>query len=226
MCIREQTARGIRKNATLMDQSIQTQIIANTIFAHRSKIRNLTFAFATTAGLSSLPMGKDKLGQAQKEAFGSLLVAHARLTKAIDAELTEVNLPTLEVYDVLLALEDAPGRKLTMSDLAEAVVFSRSGLTRLIDRLEAQGYVCREAHPKDRRSLYAVLTEKGLQTRKDAWQPYSEMIHRHFGRFVTNEEAHTMRSALKRAISEHVTSDQALREVSITGKPQNKKPSG
>ncbi|MBX3120391.1 MAG: MarR family transcriptional regulator [Fimbriimonadaceae bacterium] len=168
-------------------------------------------------------MTKVQLGQAQKEAWGSFLVAHSRLTKAIDAALLAEDLPSLEVYDVLLALEDAPDQRLTMSDLANAVVFSRSGLTRLVDRLEQQDLVRRCAHPRDRRSLYAVLTPTGLKKREESWPRYAELIHEHFGRFIPNEEAQAMRDALKRATSAHVNSDEAAREPSITGESPAKR---
>lgn len=162
-------------------------------------------------------MSKGKLGQIQKEAWGTMLVAYARLTKALDAKFVAEGLPALEVYDVLLALEDAPDRRLTMSELAEAVVFSRSGLTRLVDRLQMQGYVHREMHPRDRRSTYAVLTTAGLELRERAWPRYSELIQEHFGQYVSDEEAQAMRDTLKRVIAEHFYSDQATRELSITG---------
>lgn len=163
-------------------------------------------------------MTKDKLGRVQQEAWGHMLVAHSRLTKAIDAVLQAEGLPSLEVYDVLLALEDAPDRRLTMSDLADAVVFSRSGLTRLVDRLEQQGLVERAAHPRDRRSLFAVLTKKGLKTREQSWPRYSQLIQEHFGQFVDDDEAAAMTSALKRATLSHVCSDQDARRASFPAK--------
>ena len=71
-------------------------------------------------------------------------------------------------YDVLVQLAEAPNNRLRMSDLAEAVLLSRSGLSRLVDRLQKDGLVQREPDPLDARGLYTVLTEKGRATLRDA----------------------------------------------------------
>jgi DNA-binding MarR family transcriptional regulator len=135
-----------------------------------------------------------------KEAWGTFLVAHASLTRKIDKVLQAEGLLSFQVYDVLLALEDAPDSRLRMSDLAEVVVFDPSSVTRLIDRLEAQGLVRRVAHPTDRRSVFACITEKGLEARKRTWPRYSELIQEHFGRFLTEADALVMRDGLMRTL--------------------------
>src|SRR6201994_4947605 len=66
-------------------------------------------------------------------------------------------------YDVLLQLAEAPDHRLRMADLAERVLLSRSGLTRLVDRLTAEGLVTRAPFPGDARGLYTVLTDAGLR---------------------------------------------------------------
>jgi DNA-binding MarR family transcriptional regulator len=70
---------------------------------------------------------------------------------------------SLAWYDVLLQLAEAPDRRLRMADLAARVLLSRSGLTRLVDRLQAEGLVAREPYPGDARGMYTVLTAEGLQ---------------------------------------------------------------
>lgn len=90
------------------------------------------------------------------------LRAHAVLLRRLEADLlAEHGLP-LATYDVLVQLVEAPERRLRMTDLAERVLLSRSGLTRLVDRLEREGLVSREACPSDARGLFAVLTPTGL----------------------------------------------------------------
>lgn len=74
--------------------------------------------------------------------------------------MAEQRLP-LAMYDVLVQLAEAPGRRLRMTDLAEAVLLSRSGLTRLVDRMTRAGHVRREPSPNDARGVYAVLTDAG-----------------------------------------------------------------
>lgn len=92
----------------------------------------------------------------------SFLRAHARVVTELEAELsTQAGLP-LSWYDVLLQLAEAPNRRLRMAELAERVLLSRSGLTRLVDRLQAAGLVRREADPNDARGTFTVLTDAGL----------------------------------------------------------------
>lgn len=137
-----------------------------------------------------------QLGECQKKAWGLLLLSHSAATRKIDAALRSEGLPSLEVYDVLLALEDAPDRRMRMVDLAEAVIFSPSGLTRLIDRMEATGLVERRACPGDRRAIHVQITDKGLKAREGAWPAYSALIQEHFGRFLTDIQARNIAEGL------------------------------
>jgi DNA-binding MarR family transcriptional regulator len=90
-----------------------------------------------------------------------LLRAHARILRRLEADLvTEQALP-LASYDVLVQLVEAPEHRLRMTELAERVLLSRSGLTRLVDRLEREGLVARAACESDARGLFAVLTPAG-----------------------------------------------------------------
>ncbi|MFM9872521.1 MAG: MarR family winged helix-turn-helix transcriptional regulator [Fimbriimonadaceae bacterium] len=86
----------------------------------------------------------------------------------LDSRLRKAGQISLDVYEVLRTLEDSEGHKLRMSELAETILFSRSGLTRMIDRLEEIGYVVREPSPDDRRGWFAVVTEKGIAARQAA----------------------------------------------------------
>jgi len=129
------------------------------------------------------------LGDDQKKAWSLLLLSHSAATRKIDAALRSEGLPSLEVYDVLLALEDAPERRMRMVDLAEAVIFSPSGLTRLIDRMEKSGLVERKACPGDRRAIHVQLTGAGLKKRETSWPRYAALIQEHFGRFLSDDAA-------------------------------------
>lgn len=142
----------------------------------------------------------EELSESSKNAWGALLVSHSVVTRQLDRQLQLEGFPSLEVYDVLLALEDAQDQKMRMCELANRVIFSPSGLTRLVDRLEKAGFVRREAHPTDRRSLYAVLTEGGLAERERAWPRYRELIQQHFGQALSNSEADVIGQSLSRVI--------------------------
>jgi DNA-binding MarR family transcriptional regulator len=90
-----------------------------------------------------------------------MLRAHAELTKELDAQLAREHQLPLSSYEVLLFLADAPDGRMRMSDLAESVLLSRSGLTRLVDRLERDGLLKRERCESDARGLFAEITPEG-----------------------------------------------------------------
>ena len=88
---------------------------------------------------------------------------HTALVKALDAELTAAHDLPLSSYEVLITLESAPGHKRRMAELADSVLLSRSGMTRLVDRLERDGLLVRDTCTDDGRGCFAVLTDKGRE---------------------------------------------------------------
>jgi len=113
-------------------------------------------------------------------AWRSFLRAHARITRELERELVAEQRLSLAAYDVLVQLAEAPGRMLRMTDLAEAVLLSRSGVTRLVDRLERAGLVARQRASADGRGVVAVLTESGLDRLRVAAVTHLDGIVRHF----------------------------------------------
>jgi DNA-binding MarR family transcriptional regulator len=146
---------------------------------------------------------KRELSKEGLEAWKGLLVAHATLVEQIDREMAQADLLPVDWYDALLALEDAPERRLKMSDLADQVLLSKSGLTRLVDRLESKGYIRREACRADRRVAYAVITPEGLQAREESWPTYKAAIQQHFASMLSEEEAKVLGSALMRFLGRY-----------------------
>lgn len=102
-----------------------------------------------------------ELEPAELVAWRGLLRVHSALVKALDAELLARHDLPLTSYEVLINLQAAPGRRRRMSELADGVLLSRSGLTRLVDRLEREGLLERDACTSDGRGCFAVLTEAG-----------------------------------------------------------------
>lgn len=94
-------------------------------------------------------------------AWRGLLRVHATLVRELDAELDAAHELPLSSYDVLIYLQRAPGKRLRMAELADSVLLSRSGVTRLVDRLEREGLIVRDTCVSDGRGLYAVLTDEG-----------------------------------------------------------------
>ncbi|MBY5163549.1 MarR family winged helix-turn-helix transcriptional regulator [Salsipaludibacter albus] len=103
------------------------------------------------------------LSPSHLQAFRSLLEAHARLLVALDDRFRDREI-SLTFYDVLVHLSEAPDRRLRMQELAQRVLLSKSGLTRLVDRMEQGNLVRREASDRDARGINAVLTDHGLAT--------------------------------------------------------------
>jgi DNA-binding MarR family transcriptional regulator len=102
-----------------------------------------------------------QLDARELRAWRGMLRAHAALTKALDADLDAAHDLPLSSYEVLLYLDDADDGRMRMRDLAASVILSRSGLTRLADRLEREGLIRRESCPSDARGSFAVLTPAG-----------------------------------------------------------------
>src|SRR4051794_3013587 len=114
------------------------------------------------------------------EAWRTFLQAHARVTRRLDDELQAAHGLSLAEYDALLQIATTPGRRIRMNVLAERVLLSRSGITRLVDRLEAQGCVERIACETDARGQEALLTAAGLDRLREAAATHLDGIRRSF----------------------------------------------
>ena len=127
----------------------------------------------------------------------SFLNAHARVTRAIGRDLTAEGLPDLNWYDVLWALRRSPERRLRINALADEVaILSRTGLVRLVDRIEAAGLVRREPVAGDRRGVRVVLTADGRQRYDAAIARHRDVIEREFGQRLTSAQHQAIADAL------------------------------
>ena len=121
-----------------------------------------------------------KPSKAHNLAWRKFLVAHATLIERIEQDLAEAELPNLSWYDVLFTLSKSPEHKLRLHELAQAVLLSRSNLTRLIDRLEGAGLIQREQCSSDRRGAFAVITNEGFKLLDRMWAVYGQAIENYF----------------------------------------------
>jgi DNA-binding MarR family transcriptional regulator len=103
----------------------------------------------------------ERLDAREMDAWRGMLRVHAAVTKALDAEMEARHGLPLSSYEVLLVLADADGERMRMCDLASSILLSRSGLTRLVDRLERDGLLERQSCPSDARGAFARLTPAG-----------------------------------------------------------------
>jgi DNA-binding MarR family transcriptional regulator len=108
------------------------------------------------------------------------LKTHARLERLLDEDLRSAHDLTLAEYDALLQLAESPTHRLRMHELADRVVLSRSGVTRLIDRLVRDGWVERSHCATDARGAEAVLTDSGLSRLREAAPTHLRGISDHF----------------------------------------------
>ena len=129
----------------------------------------------------------DQLDEFHLAAWRAFLNAHAAVIDRIEREMAAAGVLPLGSYDVLVALHEAPDQRLRLKELASHIVLSRSTLTRLLDRLEA-----------DRRGAYAVLTARGEEALRLAWPIYARGIAAHFTSLLQNDDIRVLTRALGR----------------------------
>jgi DNA-binding MarR family transcriptional regulator len=148
-----------------------------------------------------------QLDERELRAWRGMLRAHAALTKALDADLdAEHDLP-LSSYEVLLYLNDADGGRMRMRDLAASVILSRSGLTRLADRLEREGLIARESCPSDARGSYAVITAAGNEKLAAARATHLAGVRSLFLQHFSDDELDVLGDAWDRVVPGAASAD-------------------
>jgi DNA-binding MarR family transcriptional regulator len=131
-------------------------------------------------------------------AWGAFLRAHARITRHLEQELQFEQELSLADYDVLYQLAVADDRRLRMSDLADRLLLSRSGATRLVDRLTRSGLVGRASCATDRRGLWAYLTDAGAERLRSATPTHLRGVAMHFIEPIPGPELEQLRRTLER----------------------------
>jgi len=132
---------------------------------------------------------KPELPESHLEAWRKYYVSFWRVYGAIESDLAAAGLPSLSWYDALYELYLAPEHHLRMSELARSALLSRSGLTRLVDKLEKAGLIHRTACPTDGRVQHAQLTAKGVEVLRKIWPVYRAGIAKYFGTHLSTAEA-------------------------------------
>ena len=125
---------------------------------------------------------------------------HAKIVRKLDAELRQAHGLPLSSYEVLLHLSWAPGHRMRMGELAESVLLTLSGVTRLVGRLEREGLVRREPCPEDRRGAYAILTAVGVDRLGEAHPTHLSGVHRLFLEHFSKVELKTMAEYWRRVL--------------------------
>ena len=146
----------------------------------------------------------DDRSRVAASAWAALLAAHTALVPRLDRALQQATGLPLSWYDVLHELAAAPGRRLTMTELAERVVLSRTRVSRIVTELEGAGLVDREGNPDDGRSAFAALTADGLARHRAAAPCYLESIEQHFAASLTDAELNADATALRKAAQQPI----------------------
>jgi len=139
---------------------------------------------------------KPNLPEGHLHAWRQYYPSFWRIFAAIEADLAAAGLPSLSWYDALYELYLAPGRHLRMNELARSALLSRSGLTRLVDKLEKEKLIERRACPSDGRVQHAQLTDKGVEMLRKIWPVYRAGIAKYFAAHLTDTDAVHVEKAL------------------------------
>jgi|SRR5919106_1188551 DNA-binding MarR family transcriptional regulator len=133
-------------------------------------------------------------------AWQAFLEAHAIIIRALEQEMAEEQGLPLTWYDILIHLDHASQDRLRMQALAECLLLSRSGVTRLIDRMEQAGLVRRASCPDDRRGSYAIITQEGKGVLQRATPGHLRGIQRHFLHHLNDWDIGALRLALSKVL--------------------------
>jgi DNA-binding MarR family transcriptional regulator len=142
----------------------------------------------------------EEIDDERLDAWAGFLQAHAVLVGVLERDLFEQRGMPLTWYEVLLRLMGEPQGAMRMQDLARSVLLSKSGVTRVVDRMEAAGLVERQHCAADRRGTYAAITAAGRAAFRKALPVHLTAIRERFGAHLSDEEAVMLRQAFGRMV--------------------------
>ncbi|MCM0673390.1 MarR family transcriptional regulator [Micromonospora phytophila] len=138
------------------------------------------------------------------EVWRLYLVSQNLVLKKLEREMQAAHGLSLAEFDVLAHVSAAPDQRLRLGQLAEAVLFTTGGITRLLDRLCDAGLLVRERDPADRRVVYAVLTSKGNDHFQQASRSQLRGVVKHFGRQLTADDIDAVEAFLTRLVDSNL----------------------
>ncbi len=153
-------------------------------------------AESTATATASFPAATQR--SPHDDAWNALCRTHAALTGRLQEALAAADLPPLAWYDVLATIADVPKQKIKMGELAEALVISRGGLTKLVDRLVKAGLLERTVCESDRRVSYATLLPAGSELLAEMRPVVRNELEETFAANITPRQAEELRTSLER----------------------------
>ena len=142
----------------------------------------------------------ETLEQSMLDAWRGFLFAHAKVVRALEADMIEQHDLPLTWFDVLSRIKQAPGQRLRMHQLEEASLFTRSGITGLADRLEKAGFVRRERSAEDRRGVYLAITQAGIDKIDEVWPDHQLSIQKHFGEHLDPDDVKALQATTEKIL--------------------------
>lgn len=136
------------------------------------------------------------LGPPWFDAWRGIIFANAKVFREVERKLEEHSGISLAFLDALSRLNDAPGGRLRMQDLQERSLFTHSGMTRLVDRIEAAGLARRESVPGDRRGVSVVITAEGKRLYEKAFARHQADLQEAFATRLTPRQHKAVAEAL------------------------------
>jgi DNA-binding MarR family transcriptional regulator len=151
-----------------------------------------------TSTVTTLAPTEPHIPEVQLEAWRALINAHAALVDRIEEALADEQLPPLGWFGVLGALHRAEDHRLRPRELGLHLTISKSGLTRLVDRMVGAGVIERRECPSDRRGHLIALTDSGEAVFQDMWPVYAKAFEATFSSRLSADEAETLRELMDR----------------------------
>lgn len=139
-----------------------------------------------------------KENRAAIAAWRELIAYQAEALYRTERELKAAGAIPLAAYDILIELETAPQKRLRMYDLSQACVLTKSGATKIVNRLEKMGFLTREKCPSDLRGFFAVISAKGSAAVRAAWPIYRQCIEKFFRSALSENEITALAKMLKK----------------------------
>jgi DNA-binding MarR family transcriptional regulator len=158
------------------------------------------------------------LNEEERRTWIALLYAQGLLLEQIERDLQRDAQMPLAYYQALVVLSEQPNHAMRMSELAEALTFSRSRLSHAVTRLERNGWIRRERCPEDRRGSFAVLTDEGRQALEAAAPDHVESVRAHLFDQLSPEQLRHLREACE-ALVRHLIVSLAIPCPSVLPEP-------
>ncbi len=140
------------------------------------------------------------LNKIETAAWTSLIRAQQILLDKIEAELKSNNLPSLDWYDILWALENTSEGRLRLNDIGKLVLLNKYNVTRLVNRLVKNELVSKENCSQDGRGIFACITPKGKEVRKNMWYFYRKVLNNSFLSNYSEDELMQMSALMKKVV--------------------------